>query len=546
MSLICVPIIVHDLAPALEDAAAARDGGADLVEFRIDECFSGSDNPAEDALVHALTAQSPLPCIITCRSKKEGGGYDGDELERVSLYERLVLAKDVVHPPRYLDIELEAYTASANIRQKIDLAVQHPQQSRDLSTGLILSMHDFTTRPADLSRRVLKAAAEPAAAIVKVAYRARSLLDSLELLDLPGHLQRPTIALGMGDFGVITRLLTPKFGGFLTFASLRAASATAPGQPTLSELLHTYRFRSVTPKTAVYGIVGWPVTHSASPIVHNAGFEAVGHDGVFVPMPIAANDDAETSYASFKGTMLELIDHPALTFRGCSVTLPHKENALRLARSQGWEVEHVAETVGAANTLVIERPEGAAARIKVTNTDAPALVACLCGVIESLEGKHVAVVGAGGVARAAVAGCIYAGARVTVYNRTIEKAEILAASLRSRIRNAAVTAKPMDAIGDEPTDALVQCTSVGMTGGPDPQGIAAPLEKMMTLSPDLVVMDTVYNPIQTPLLREAQRLGLRHLDGVGMFVAQAAMQFDLWTGKRAPLELFERIVRERK
>jgi 3-dehydroquinate dehydratase/shikimate dehydrogenase len=545
MSLICVPIIVHDLAPALADAAAARDGGADLVEFRIDECFSGSGDAAEEKLIHELTAQSPLPCIITCRSAKEGGAYDGDEMERVSLYERLVLGGDVVHPPRYLDIELDAYSASANIRQKIDLAVQHPGQVREVSTGLILSLHDFTTRPADLSRRVLKAAAEPAAAVVKIAYRARSLLDSLELLDLPAHLQRPTIALGMGDFGVITRLLAPKFGGFLTFAALRQSSATAPGQPTLSELLNTYRFRQIKPSTSVYGVVGWPVTHSASPIVHNAGFDAVGHDGVYVQMPIAAGEDGEASYASFKGTMLELIDHPHLTFRGCSITLPHKENALRLARAQGWDVEHVAETVGAANTLVIERPEGCAPRIKVTNTDAPALVACLCGVIESLEGKHVAVVGAGGVARAAVAGCIYAGARVTVYNRTLEKAEILAASLRSRIRDAAVAARPLEALLTEPADALVQCTSVGMNGGPDPQGIAAPLEQMKVHSPNLVVMDTVYNPIRTPLLREAERLGLRHLDGVGMFVAQAAMQFDLWTGKRAPLALFERIVRER-
>ena len=73
MSLICVPIIVHDLAPALADAAAARDGGADLVEFRIDECFSGSGDAAEEKLIHELTAQSPLPCIITCRSAKEGG-----------------------------------------------------------------------------------------------------------------------------------------------------------------------------------------------------------------------------------------------------------------------------------------------------------------------------------------------------------------------------------------------------------------------------------------------------------------------------------------
>jgi 3-dehydroquinate dehydratase/shikimate dehydrogenase len=559
MALICVPITVHDLAPALADAQAARDGGADLVEFRIDECFSGVDSPDEETLAHALTAQSPLPCIVTCRSAKEGGSYDGDEMHRVSLYERLVLGGDVVHPPRFLDLEHAAYAASANIRQKIELAVRHPNQRREVETSLILSIHDFQGRPADLSRRLLAASSEPAAAVVKVAYRARSLNDSLELLDLPRQLARPVIALGMGEFGVVTRLLAPKFGGFLTFAALRPSSATAPGQPTLSELVQTYRFRAIRPSTRVYGVVGWPVSHSASPAVHNAGFEAIEFDGVYVPLPIAASEDGEASYASFKGTMLELIHHEGLDLAGCSVTLPHKEHALRLAKACGWSVDDFAELSGAANTITIDRSNPGEPRVSVSNTDAPALAHCLSYAIGDLKGLRVAVVGAGGVARAAAAGLMLAGAGVRVHNRTIEKADLLANELRARIgalttaatpsaariSAGSITAASLEALEDEPIDALVQCTSVGMRGGPAPDRSPASIETIAKRSPNVVVFDTVYAPVVTPLLAAARDCGLRTIDGVGMFVEQASRQFEGWTGAKAPMALFERIVRER-
>src|SRR5690349_14457802 len=136
--------MVQDEESALADARAAKDAGADLVEFRIDDVFSGSGDETEDKLVLRLVGQSPCPCIVTCRSALEGGHYDGDEMARVSLYERLGTAAGAGElPPRYLDIEYSAYGRSANIRQKVNLAVDHPAQVRDLRTSLILSMHDF-------------------------------------------------------------------------------------------------------------------------------------------------------------------------------------------------------------------------------------------------------------------------------------------------------------------------------------------------------------------------------------------------------------------
>jgi len=543
VSLVCVPITVHDLAPSLADAHAARDGGADLVEFRIDECFSGSGDEAEERLIRTLVARSPLPCIVTCRSAAEGGAYDGDEMERVSLLERLVMGPGVVHPPRYIDVELGAYAASANIRQKIDLAVRHPAQSRDLDTSLILSIHDFGGRPADLSRRLLKACDQPAAAVVKVAFRARSLHDALELLDLPSQLGRPVIALGMGEFGVVTRLLAGKFGGLLTFASLRPASATAPGQPTLQELLDTYRFRAVRRATKVYGVVGFPVGHSRSPAVHNAGFEAVGIDACYVPLPVGASkDDAAASYVSFKGALTELIGHPRLDLSGCSITLPHKEHALRLAQESGWRIEPIASMAGAVNTLVVDR-SGDEPAVTATNTDAPAIVSRLEATMGSLAGRRIAIVGAGGVSRAAAAGCLLAGASVRLFNRTHARAAGLSDELRSRIQMADIDALPVDTLASHACDALVQATPMGMEGGDQPEALAAPLEAMSGLNASLVTLETVYAPVRTPLMREAERLGLGRIDGLEVFVDQAERQFERWTGRRPPSGLFERVAR---
>lgn len=560
-SLVCVPITVQEIHRALEDAGHARALGADLVEFRVDEWFSGSVGPAGDLDAEEvrgilrLCAESPLPCIVTCRSASEGGAYDGDDMARVSLYERLGTAGSGAsqrgeHPPRYLDIEAAAYTRSANLKQKVNLAVDHPAQERDVRTGLILSMHDFQGRPGDLLRRVAAMQDEPAASVVKFAITARSIRDNLELFDLLADAGKPTIALAMGRFGLMSRVLAPKFGGFLTFASLRPAAATAPGQPTVRDLLDLYRFRSISRSTRVYGVVGWPVEHSMSPAVHNAGFEGTseggGFDGVYLPLPVPPE------YEHFKATLSALLDHPRLDFSGCSVTLPHKQHLLRFAdeRAAGgeepWSVDQLGRLAGAANTLVVERgPGGRVRRCRVLNTDATAAADVLAGALGELAGRSVAIVGAGGVARAIVAGLAVRGVEVVVHNRTLETARTLAAEIGARAPGSKVTAAALDAVASRRFDAYVNATPIGMGGGPAPAESPLPIEAIARVSPGGVVFDTVYTPVRTPMLEAAARAGLRPIDGVGMFVRQACDQFGAWTGKPAPAALFEKIVRER-
>jgi 3-dehydroquinate dehydratase/shikimate dehydrogenase len=534
VTLLCVPILVADPAAALRDAQLAKDLGADLVEFRIDDIFHGYESPTGEESVAELVDRSPLPCIITCRpAGPEGGNYDGREDARISLFQRLGTALGVTVPPRYIDVELSTYQHSANIRQKVNLAVGYPDERRDLQTSLILSTHDFKSRPADLSRRILAMRDVAAAKVLKIAYLARSLRDNLELFDLLADRDRPTIALGMGEFGLLSRILAPKFGGFLTFASLRDTMATAPGQPTLRDLTELYRFRSITPATEVYGVVGSPVSQSLSPHIHNAGFEAIGRDAVYVPLPVAPG------YESFKATVLELLHYGPLTLRGLSVTSPHKENLARLAREQGWALDTTANAIGAANSVIL--PVDGLPR--VLNTDTPALVGVLADVLGGVTGKHIAIVGAGGVGRAAAIGLAAAGASLAIANRTSARAEDLAQAISPTARNSIRAVDPAD-LAVTRCDAYVNCTPLGMKDGPAAEPLI-PVQAIAAIAPGALVMDTVYNPLETPLLAAARKTGLRTVSGLPMFIAQAAAQFSAWTDRPAPAALFERIARER-
>jgi len=537
-TLICTPILVHDEAAALRDALAAKDSGADLVEFRIDEYFPGTGDDQEQEAILRLVAESPLPCIVTCRPAAggEGGTYEGDESARIALFERLAMSLGAgERPPRYLDVELASYSDPA-VRQRLLAAMDHPERTGDLRTSLILSSHDFEGRPADLTRRILRMHHRPEAGILKIAFRARSLRDNLELFDLLAQRDRPMIALGMGEFGLMSRVLAPKFGGFLTFASLRPTTTTAPGQPTVRDLLNLYRFRSIGPATAVYGVVGYPIGHSISPRVHNAGFESIGHDGVYLPLPIIEG------YESFKATVGELLDYPNLNLRGLSVTIPHKENLVRLAGESGWALDPVAAAVGAANTLAVDRDaSGQITGVRVLNTDVPALVDSLKQELGDLKGQSAAVVGAGGVGRAAAYGLAAAGARVTVYNRSFDRAKQAAKALAEF---GSIVAADLAVLPASRHDAYINCTPLGMAGGPGPDISAIPTGTLGSLSPGAVVLDTVYNPEDTPLLLAARKAGLRAAGGVSMFVRQAAAQFSVWTGTPAPSGLFAQVARE--
>ena len=193
--------------------------GADLLEIRID---SLNTETIEDILPQLL-ASSPIPTILTCRSVSEGGMFEGDEDERIAMYK---VALHCDHPPRYIDIEYEALMLHPNILQT--LASEH--------TAVILSWHDVKTRPKHLLQRAAKMQDVQGVDVVKIVWRARSIRDNLEVFELLQSRQRPMIAMCMGEYGFMSRILAPKFGGFATYASIDSMEITAPGQPTLREL----------------------------------------------------------------------------------------------------------------------------------------------------------------------------------------------------------------------------------------------------------------------------------------------------------------------
>lgn len=536
MTHLTAAITVTSLEQALADSARAAEQGADLVEYRID---SFTDDPRA---VTELVQRSALPCIITCRPTWEGGAYDGDEQTRISVLQHAGLGP---RKPAYIDVELKAWQTSANLRQKVSLVVDDPDRprgARRTDTGLILSSHDFEARPSDLLRKVKDMADAPLCRVVKVAWQARSLRDNLEAFELIRQQVKPTIALCMGGAGLASRVLAKKFGALLTFAAIDEASGTAPGQPTLREIKRLYRWDSLDAQTRVFGVIGYPVGHSMSPPMHNAGFDAAGVNAVYLPMPIPPE------YEHFKATVSSWIAapglHPGLDFGGASVTIPHKANLLRFVKETGGEVEALAERIGAANTLQV-REDGS---LYACNTDYAAALDAVCDGLsigrDGLKGRRVAVIGAGGAARAVVAGFCEYGALVTVYNRTTEKAEALAEQFGA-------CAEPMDALADSAAEVYINCTPIGMHPNVDASAFDAEQisnhksQILNPLSPGVIVFDTIYNPIQTKLLRDAAAAGCVTIPGTEMFVRQGAAQFELWTGKDAPLEVFRRVLNER-
>jgi 3-dehydroquinate dehydratase/shikimate dehydrogenase len=549
MSLICCPIAVESAAEiplAVERAARARILGARMIEWRCDGLASREGAGAADAIAR-LVRESPLPSIVTVRSSDEGGTSTLAESERLALLARVAKAADA---PRMIDVEHAALAADLpRALLAAALAPRGDDADAPAATKLVASAHDFTGRPIDLLRRVAAMQDDPLVSIVKLAWMARSIRDNLEAFDLLATRTKPTIALLMGEFGLMSRVLAPKFGGFLTFASDAEGSGTAPGQPTARELRDLYRFGAIGPETRVFGVVGWPVAHSRSPAFHNARFAEHGYDGVYLPLPVPGE------WEHFKASIGALVDHERLDFAGASVTIPHKEHLVRFVRERGGEVDADAAWLGAANTLVV-RPLGTpdAQRLYATNTDMPAAVEVLSAALATrgraredaladalagaLEGARVAVLGAGGVARAVAGGLALAGATVVVFNRTRAKAEALATALSGRARanggaTRVVAGDERDFDCNAPScerfHAFVNCTPLGMEGGPDPKGSAMPDDAF--LDDSVVVMDTVYAPKETPFLREARARGAVTVDGEAMFLKQAELQSELFRAR---------------
>ncbi|MBV8879687.1 MAG: shikimate dehydrogenase [Planctomycetaceae bacterium] len=477
--MICAVIRTSRSDDAIAAMAEARRAGADLCELRIDYL--------EDPDLPKILAAKPLPVLATVRPTWEGGRYDGDESVRFGLLEDACL-----HGADYVDVEFRAYKDF---------------QRRDAK--LIVSYHDFEKTPEDLEATATKMAAlEPF--LVKVACQARGSADLARLVTLQKSFPSPIAVIAMGEFGEPLRILYHRYGGRLTFVSLKAGLESAPGQVTVEDMVRLYQGKTIDDATEVYGVVGNPVAHSKSPLVFNDVFKHLGMNARYVRLK---TDDP----AALRSVAA------AMDLKGFSVTIPHKQAVAGLVD----EADDIVRGVGAANTVSVR--DG---KLIGSNTDLPGAMEAIQDAAvkkwaHGIYGMRALVLGAGGVSRAIAWGLQREAARVVIANRTFERGKALAEEL-------GVDFVRWENLLDARAQIIVNGTSVGMTPKVEESPVDASLFKK-----DMVVMDTVYTPRQTRFLREARAVGALGIDGVEMFLRQANHQFRTWKGRPIPTEILK-------
>jgi 3-dehydroquinate dehydratase / shikimate dehydrogenase len=464
--------------------------GAKFIELRLDFLAKAPD-------FKRLLAEKPCPMVATVRRPADGGRFSGTEDERLTL-----LRQAIVSGFDWVDLETDT--------------IDQVRRFKDVKR--IVSYHNLREMPADLEKTYAKMCKQDAD-VVKIAVAAHVPTDNLRVLNLLRGAPKPTIALCTGDLGLPSRLLGPCLGSPFTYAAFNKERGVAPGLPSFDDLASVYGLEGVNRQTAIYGVIGDPVAHSLSPVIHNKAFRKMGINALYVPFRVSRGE---------LPALLKAFDR--LPVRGYSVTIPHKETAVTLATRR----DPVAEQVQAANTL-LRTESGWVAH----NTDAQAAFDSIVsnlppttdGSKPTLHARSVLILGAGGIGKAIAHVLRKDVGLMVIANRTPEKAQKLAEQLDCR-------AVDWNARHNNLADLVVNATSVGMHPNTD----ESPLHHSF-LKPGIMVVDTVYTPETTLLVKEARSRGCHVLTGVDMFVRQAALQFKLFTGREPPIDYMSRVVR---
>jgi 3-dehydroquinate dehydratase/shikimate dehydrogenase len=499
MTYLAVPISAGDVTVAGRQIESATAAGAEMLELRTDYLNELNTDALKSLLAHAKATK--LLVIVTCRDKAQGGVGDWSlKLRTKILVEAIKAGAD------FVDCEYDNFLA-ADVQAKLKKVLSQHDQAR-----LILSAHNFTGPFDDLESLYEDMLTACPQAVPKLVYTAGHINDCFEAFDLLHKKTGEVIVLCMGEAGLISRILAKKLGGFLTFASVDLKSATAPGQITIEQSKNLYRWDSINADTELFGVIGSPVVHSLSPAIFNACFSERGVSALYLPLLV------EGQKSSFNDFLGNIMTRSWLSFSGFSVTIPHKARALDYVNGAGEFVEPLAEDIGAVNTLKI----GIGPRVSGYNTDYAGAMDALCAAMNiskrDLHGVTVAVVGAGGAARAVVAGLADVGAKVTIYNRTVAKAQALSEEFGCKYA-------PFDVLSQMDAQVVINCTSIGMHPDIDKTPILTEC-----LKDDMTVFDTVYNPAETLLLKQASGAGAKTVSGTEMFIRQAMAQYKLFVG----------------
>jgi len=515
-TLACVSLTATTLEECESQLSRAIYMGADIVEIRIDFILQNQQlDPASlRQWMSKMIKSRKVPLIITNRAAWEGGKCTLPEPERL---EWLAYAETL--GVDYVDCELKAIQEYEEMRP----AIRNPSSSSAPKTQLIISYHDFEKAMTldELSLTYAKMV-QAGADICKIAMMCTNINSNFDLFRLLNAAREPmrTVALGMSEYGQISRIACKRFGAFMTFCSLEAGKESAPGQLALRDMLGLYRFKKVRFDTQMYGVVGNAVQHSMSPAVHNASFDLLDINGLYVPLLVP---DAEV--------LNEMVPRALKSgFKGFSVTIPHKENVMKLVD----ELDPIAKQIGAINTVVLQSD----GRTKGYNTDWSAAMdavqdAMKAALNKDFLGKNVLMIGAGGAAKGLAYGCIVRGAsHLIVLNRTLSRAEQLLADIRPFADTRKCTMEAYDSVDhlvNYNIDVIMNTTSLGMS----PHVDETPFPKIM-FKKGQVVFDAVYNPLRTRMLMEAEEMQCVPVSGLEMFVGQAVQQFLLWNPEAEP------------
>ncbi|QTA81485.1 Shikimate dehydrogenase [Desulfonema limicola] len=266
---------------------------------------------------------------------------------------------------------------------------------------------------------------------------------------------------------------------------------------------------NIDSKTNLYCVFGNPVSHSLSPVMHNSAFCHAGLNNVYLAFKI---NDIQAGIMAAR----------AFNVQGISVTIPHKISIMPFLD----EIDPGARRIGAVNTVVNKN-----GKLLGFNSDSLGAVAALEEKTD-LAGKKTAILGAGGAARAIGFGVQEKGGHVSIINRSADKGRKLAHDLNAGFC-------PLSDFNSAGYDILINTTPLGMT--PDIESMPV---KPDTLKPGMTVMDIIYNPLETKLLKHAAAAGCKTIDGLSMFVYQGALQFELWTGEKAPVDIMKKTVKQ--
>lgn len=479
-------VVAASTAAAMSAAVRAALKETPTIELRLD--WLSSDNERSKLLAWLKTHRPANATLLaTCRCKGAGGEFTGDI--QGQLY-WLIQAREA--GCQWCDIEIET----------LRLLPNKSVRGYAVPGRIMLSIHDFKRTP-DIGRS-FRMPPRGEVDTIKIAALSRNIADSVRLLKWAEG-SKDCVAVPMGEVGLPARILALKHGSALEYAPVGAA--TAPGQVSLHDLKHLFRAHQLNSSTRVFGVIGNPISHSLSPLLHNSAFAAKEINAVYLPFLVHSLTDFLNAVPDFG-------------LRGFSVTIPHKQTILK-------HLDHcddLAADIGAVNTVVV-RPDGSLAG---SNTD-------YVGVLRSLEKKlhlaksRVLLFGAGGSARAAAVALARKGAQIAICARREQQARELARAVGGE-------AVPRFALRSEKFDAILNTTPVGM----HPHSKISPLaaEELNCR----IVMDLIYRPERTQLLQIAAKKGIHTVSGVEMFLAQGIAQWELWTKQRAPEAMMRRAI----